>query len=194
MAESMETPREIEIKLAVRMDYETMAQRLRDGGAKYVREVLETNIFLDSPDGRLRATQAALRLRHQVDLTGTLLPSLLTWKGPRNGAEISSRPSIDFSATPPEMAEMLFLKLGYVKTMEFQKRRRSYTFHDCLVELDAMPVFGFFLEIEGPGETQVAQARHDLALHDLEVVQSSYFSMVRQYLREHPELSGKLHL
>ncbi len=193
MTASTETPREIEIKLAVSMDYESMARRLRDAGAAYLREVRETNIFLDSPDGKLCAARAALRLRHQVDINGTPMPSLITWKGQRNGAQISSRPSIDFSATPPEMAEMLFLTLGYVKTMEFQKRRRSFAFRDCLVELDAMPVFGFFLEIEGPGETAVAQARRDLALDDLEVVETSYFSMVRKYLREHPELSGKLY-
>lgn len=194
MVEISETPREIEIKLKVSEDYETMAQRLRNRGAKYLREVRETNIFWDSPDGRLRAMRAALRLRHQITDDGRVLPSLVTWKGQRNGAAISNRPSIDFSATPPEMAEMLLIKLGYGKTMEFQKRRRSYEFRDCLVELDDLPIFGYFLEIEGPSEAAVAAARHDLALDELPVVDTSYFSMVRGYLDAHPELAGRLAL
>ncbi len=193
MAENRETPREIEIKLKVAGDYETMAQRVREAGATYIRDVRETNIFLDSPDGQLRALRAALRLRHQTDPAGNALPSVVTWKGSRTGDQISSRPSIDIVATPPEMTEMLLLKLGYIKTMEFQKRRRSYEFRDCLVELDELPVFGFFLEIEGPGETAISAVRDALALMDLAVVDISYFSMVRQYLREHPELGNALH-
>ncbi|MGC8623847.1 MAG: class IV adenylate cyclase [Phycisphaerae bacterium] len=193
MAATSNTPREIEIKLKVLCAYELMAQRLGDAGAEYRWEVLETNIFFDSPDGQLRAARAALRIRHQITSDGQVLPSVVTWKGPRLGRLISNRPSIDFYAQPPEMAEMLFSTLGYVKTMEFQKRRRSFAFRNCLVELDEMPQFGFFLEIEAPDEVAVAAARHALTLDDLAAVEISYFAMVRDYLREHPELGGKLY-
>ena len=193
MTTLLHTPHEIEIKLRVSGDYELMSQRLCQAGAQYLRDVRETNIFLDSSDGQLRAVRAALRLRHQITREGHELPSVVTWKGQRTGNQISSRPSIDFSAQPPAMAELLFSALGYVKTMEFQKRRRSYEFRDCLVELDEMPVFGFFLEIEAPTEAAVAAARRDLALEDLSVEQTSYFAMVRKYLLDHPELAGKLH-
>ena len=137
-------PHEIEIKLKVAVDYERMSQRLCAAGAGYVRDVRETNIFLDTPDGQLRTARAALRLRHRITREGQVLPSVVTWKGPRTLAQVSSRPSVDFYAQPAEMAELLFATLGYVKFMEFQKRRRSYEFRDCLVELDDMPVFGFF--------------------------------------------------
>ena len=187
------TPYEIEIKLRVSDDYEPMSRRLCRAGAQYIRDVRETNIFLDTSDGQLRAVRAALRLRHQITMEGQVLPSLITWKGQRTGNQISSRPSIDFSAQPPALAELLFSALGYVKTMEFQKRRRSYEFRDCLVELDEMPVFGFFLEIEAPTEAAVAAARRDLGLDDLPVEETSYFAMVRKYLQQHPELGGQLH-
>ncbi len=193
MAASREIPREIEIKLKVPCTYELMAQRLVAAGAQYRREVLETNIFLDSPDGQLIAVRAALRIRHQITSDGQVLPSVVTWKGPRTGQQISNRPSVDFYAQPPEMAELLFVALGYIKTMEFEKRRRSYVFQNCLVELDEMPQFGFFMEIEAPDEAAVAAARHGLALDDLAVVDISYFAMVRDYLRQHPDLGGKLH-
>lgn len=193
MSTAPHIPQEIEIKLKVSVDYELMSQRLCRAGARCLREVRETNIFLDTSDGRLQTTRAALRLRHQMTAEGQVLPSVVTWKGRRTGVDISSRPSLDFSAQPPEMVEMLFSALGYVKTMEFQKRRRSYEFRDCLVELDHMPVFGFFLEIEGPTQAAVAAARHDLGLEDLTVEQTSYFAMVRDYLRGHPELLNKLH-
>ncbi len=186
-------PHEIEIKLKVAPDYEQMSQRLCAAGARYIRDVRETNIFLDTADGQLRDARAALRLRHQITREGQVLPSVVTWKGRRTLAQVSSRPSIDFYAQPPEMAELLFSTLGYVKFMEFQKRRRSYEFRDCLVELDEMPVFGFFLEIEAPTEASVMEARHDLALEDLPVEETSYFAMVRTYLQQHPELGGQLH-
>ena len=186
-------PHEIEIKLKVAVDYERMFQRLCAAGARYVRDVRETNIFLDTPDGQLRTARAALRLRHQITREGQVLPSVITWKGQRTFAQVSSRPSVDFYAQPPEMAELLFTTLGYVKFMEFQKRRRSYEFRDCLVELDDMPVFGFFLEIEAPTEAAVIAARHDLDLEDLPVEETSYFAMVWKYLQQHPELGGQLH-
>lgn len=186
-------PHEIEIKLRVAEDYELMSQRLCVAGAHYIRDVRETNIFLDTADGQLRTARAALRLRHQITREGQALPSVVTWKGPRTMAQVSSRPSVDFYAQPPEMAELLFTTLGYVKFMEFQKRRRSYEFRGCLVELDEMPVFGLFLEIEAPTEAAVMKARHDLALDDLPVEETSYFAMVRNYLQQHPELNGQLH-
>ena len=37
------------------------------------------------------------------------------------------------------------------------------------------------------------EARHDLALEDLPVEETSYFAMVRTYLQQHPELGGQLH-
>jgi len=187
------TPNEIEIKLRVPGDYEQMSRRIGQAGAQYVRDVTETNIFLDTSDGQLRAGRSVLRLRHRITPEGQVLPSIITWKGRKTGTEISSRPSIDVSAQPPAMVELLLMNLGYVKTMEFQKRRRSFEFRDCLVELDDMPVFGYFLEIEAPTEATVAAARHDLALDDLAVEETSYFSMVRTYLQKHPELAGKLH-
>ncbi len=186
-------PHEIEIKLKVAGDYEPMSQRLTAAGARYVRDVRETNIFLDTSDGQLRTSRAALRLRHQITPEGQVLPSVVTWKGPKTVAQVSSRPSVDFYAQPPEMAELLFSQLGYVKFMEFQKRRRSYEFRDCLVELDDMPVFGFFLEIEAPTEAAVMAARRELKLEDLPVEETSYFAMVKKYLQQHPELGGQLH-
>jgi adenylate cyclase, class 2 len=175
-------PLEIEIKLKVG-SHEGVRARLRELGAEHAGRVREENIFFDRADGSLRAADCGLRLRlTRAEGTG-VAEALVTFKGPAGRGGLRSREAFDVRATPLEQVVPLVEALGFVRQYSFEKDRESWGIGGCLVELDRLPVFELFVEIEGPSEEAVRAVQRELGIGDVPAHEESYSRMVGEYLR-----------
>ncbi len=179
------TPWEIEIKLRA-ADLAAVRRLLKQAGARFLETVEELNEFFDRPEGSLRTADSGLRIRtFRRDGTATD-EALVTWKGPSQPGVIHRRPSIDLAVRPVNLTAAFLFALGFIRISGFEKRRESWEFNGCRVELDELPCFGSFVEIEGPDTTTVLKVQAELGLTDLQSVSQTYHAMVADHLRASP--------
>jgi adenylate cyclase, class 2 len=175
-------PLEIEIKLKLD-SHEPVRQRLMALHAQHQGTVRETNIFFDRPDGSLRAADSGLRVRLTADVRGPSPDALLTFKGPPAVTGLRSREAFDLHLHPTDQLIPLLKALGFQQQFLFEKDRDSWCLDDCQVELDTLPAFGHFLEIEGFSEESVRAVQAKLGLSELAPQCESYAKMVGEYVR-----------
>src|SRR3954470_2005627 len=107
-------PIEIEVKLKV--DHlSPVRDKLRSLGAKHVGEVMETNVFFDTPDRALLASDCGLRIRraHQVIAGSGKETLIMTYKGPRGEGAVKRREEIECAVAPLDAAIEMLARLGY---------------------------------------------------------------------------------
>ncbi|HTW93825.1 MAG TPA: class IV adenylate cyclase [Tepidisphaeraceae bacterium] len=175
---------EIEAKMKVD-DLQTIRLRLEAAGAVLEGQVMETNTFFDTPDGKLRQEDKGLRLRANCDHADGEVTHVVTFKGPRQPGALKTRPETEFTVDDPHAAAELFESLGYGKTLTFQKRRQTWQYLGCKVELDELPHLGVFVEVEGPTPEKVMHARQALGLADQPIIKTGYIALLMNYLTEH---------
>ena len=112
---------------------------------------------------------------------------MVTVKGPAGKTGLRPREAFDIKCEPVEQVIPLLEALGFERMMSFEKHRDSWEVEGCLVELDTMPHFGKFLEIEGPSEAAVGAVQSRLGLGELKPVRESYSAMVGKLLKERGE-------
>jgi adenylate cyclase, class 2 len=174
---------EIEAKVNV-PDLAPVRERLKTAGAKRLGSWLENNCFYDTPDIRLRRQDRGIRIRVAVDESG-LCKCTVTMKGPLQKGQFKTRDEVEFTADDPDAVEKILENLGLGLTLSFEKKRESWLFADCEVELDELPYLGKFVEIEGKTEATITNARTALGLADLPLISSGYISLLSRYLEEH---------
>jgi len=172
---------EIEAKMKLD-DLDAIRRRLESLGASPAGEHLETNTFFDTADTSLRKADKGLRLRANKDVKTGETEYIVTFKGPRQPGELKTRQEIEFSVDDPTAATQAFIELGFRVSIRFQKRRRSWRFMQCKVELDELPRLGGFVEIEGPSADAVMAARKALDLANEPLVSDSYASLLARQL------------
>jgi adenylate cyclase class IV len=182
--------REIEIKLQC-TSHDAVTQMLQTLRAEDLGAVREWNEFFDTRDRELSSRRMALRVRTIAHANGHR-ESLITLKGAGGSGNIQNRPSLDISAQPVDVVSELFFRLGYQRTGAFEKWRHSWIVDGVRVELDRLPHYGLFIEIEGPDERQINAVQTKLRLESLPVERTSYHSMLMQYLADHPEAQGMM--
>jgi adenylate cyclase, class 2 len=183
-------PTEIEAKMKVD-DLAVVRRRLQSKNAKPHGCVLETNTFFDTPKRSLLHADSGLRIRIAVS-AGNKSHCTVTMKGPLQQHKLKSREEIEFAVDSPKAVEKLFQKLGYQPTLAFEKRRESWTWKNCKIELDELPYLGKFVEIEGPTEKQILSVRKSLGLSGLPLISRGYISMVADYAKKHRLRGNKL--
>ncbi|MBK9127717.1 MAG: class IV adenylate cyclase [Phycisphaerales bacterium] len=157
---------EHEIKLRCD-DLAAIRQRLEGSGGRRLGLVLEHNLMLDTPDGRLRAADCGLRLRRRQTLDGHDAPTVLTFKGPRvlaATAPLKSREEIEVTVEDADTLLALLGRLGFEPRLAYEKRRETWRLGVCAVCLDELPLLGTFVEIEGPAPEAVHATRDALGL------------------------------
>jgi adenylate cyclase class 2 len=179
----MYMPVEIEAKMKVD-DLAMTRARLQSAGAAQVGNYLEQNVFFDTEDRSLLAADEGLRLRVSTDTgTGNRICTI-TFKGPRQHGQLKSRDETETTVGSfPDAAELLEC-LGYIRILSFEKRRQSWTYQGCKIELDELPFLGSFVEIEGPGDAVVLKVRQELQLADRPLIRASYIAMLMTHLQE----------
>jgi len=168
---------EIEAKIAID-DFDAMEARLLSAGGKKKGKYTETDAFFDFEDRRLKQADSALRLRERRDLEGPDVWHRLTFKGPKHGGVYKQRREVEFGVDQPENVKMLLESLGMKVFFQYTKRRNSWVFNDCDIEVDQIEGVGDFIEVEGPDETCIRRVIETLGLQDRPVIHESYLSMV----------------
>lgn len=195
---------EVELKLAVGSHGPTRS-RLAAAGASRLGQVVETNWFFDWQDGRLAASGAGLRIRHAQDRQRRTVATTLTYKGPapaeanaartdRTDQAVIARPELELAINDVEIARRLLAALGMVEILVYQKRRESWRLGPCRVELDELPQLGCFVEIEGPGQEAISQARQALGLLEADAVSQSYLALLLEQLPRRGEAGYRIML
>lgn len=176
-------PVEIEAKMSVE-SFEPIRARLREVGARQAGEHLEVNTFFDTEDRSLLAADEGLRLRVERSRTGGPERHIITWKGPRQMGALKNREEHELEVDGAEPAVRLLEKLGYLRTLSFEKRRETWEFDGCRVELDELPHLGRFVEVEGPDERTVLAVREHLGLSHRPIMKGSYIALLTSFLQE----------
>jgi predicted adenylyl cyclase CyaB len=177
---------EIEIKLKVD-SHDPIRAQLRNAGAIPHGTARETNIFFDRPDHSLRAADTGLRVRFTRAPNSPHPVALLTVKQPPGKDALQSREAFDLTLTPHDQIIPLLQALGFEQQISFEKDRETWHLDNCLIELDTLPRFGTFIEIEGPSVEVVQQVQGTLGLSETPAHRASYSRIVSEYLREHRE-------
>src|SRR5687767_8735008 len=138
---------EIEAKMSVE-SFDAVRAKLRELGATVAGSHFEVNTFFDTAERGLLARGEGLRLRLNRDAATGHETYVVTYKGPRRPGPLKSREEIEFGVSPGAAAADLFERLGYQRTMSFEKRRETWELGGCKVELDEVPVLGRFIEVE----------------------------------------------
>ena len=177
---------EIESKMAVE-SFEPVRARLRELAARELGDHFEVNTFFDTEDRSLLTSDEGLRLRHDRQVDGGRERHIITYKGPRQAGALKNREEIEIDVSDAAAAALLLERLGYLRTLSFEKRRQSWVLEGCRIELDEVPRLGRFVEIEGPDEPIVMRLRERLGLADRPLIRSGYISMLTRHLQEQGE-------
>ncbi len=168
---------EIEAKMNL-ADPAVMADRLRDRGATLLGRVLEVNTFFDTRSRALVASDSGLRVRAVRDLESGAEQVIVTHKGPNLPGELKRREETEVTVDDAAAMGRLLERIGYERTLIFQKRRQSWKLGGCKVELDELPELGHFIEIEGPDEAAVMKVRQELGLAAEPLIRRGYATML----------------
>jgi len=176
----------IELEAKFRVDsHEPVRKRLRAMGAEPLGAVIETNVILDSADGSLRRRGSGLRVRSATPCEGGASKATLTYKGPTTASAFKSREEIETEIGDADASVRILVALGFVPVLRYEKRRESWRYGGCRIELDVPPHIGLFIEIEGPTEDAIRLVRDALGLSDATHVRESYVRMLTAYGVEH---------
>ena len=173
-----------EKELKIRVDsHAKILDRLAELGAEFLYWVEQTDSFYDTRDGKFLMGDCCLRLRRVVHMDGLKDDEyLLAWKGPREDTHAKIRTEYETSVSSPQAVEGIIKSLGYEKTFEVVKKRRSYRLGGCKVELDELPMLGLFVEIEGDDVKELEKTQRLLniqAAHE----SRSYASMLNEAMK-----------
>jgi adenylate cyclase class 2 len=184
-------PIEIEAKMAV-PDVDPVRAALKRLNASGGALTLETNMFFDTPEGALLKAGSGLRLRTNRDVASGRETHVITHKGPLLPGGVKSREETELTVESAADAGILFSRLGFHKSLTFQKRRESWKLGACKVELDEVPHLGSFVEVEGPDEPTVMRVREQLGLADRPMIKTSYIGMLVNYLAQRGESTAEV--
>lgn len=143
---------EYEVKFRV-AGFDHLRETLSGLGAVHLGTDDEKNLLFDLPDGSLAARGVLLRLRD----TGGRVLLTVKQRVPCRGVKARREYETPVEATLEEGVAMLSV-LGYERTVGYEKRRDRWRLPSgVLACLDTL-VFGRFLELEGTGPAEVAEA------------------------------------
>lgn len=168
----------IEIEKKYRLSEEQfnqIADELSEIGAKYAGEDFEENQIFG---GEILSEQnAILRIRKTQDKT------ILTYKK-RIQNEVAVKQQIEHETEVAdfEAIEKIVESLGLVKSLVYEKRRRTWKFKETEIVLDELP-FGFFMEIEG-SITAIAETEMMIGAENFETEHETYPCLTAQLGRQ----------
>ena len=140
-------PAEVEVKFRV-PDAAALTRRLLDAGFHLeTPRTFERNTLYDTPDRRLRAQTAILRVRQYGERW------VVTWKClPKNHdpeARHKHRDETETRVQDGEAIGHIFTQLGFVPSFAYEKWRTEFSDATGYCVLDETPI-GVYAELEGP--------------------------------------------
>jgi adenylate cyclase class 2 len=166
---------ELEAKIRV-PSHAPIRENLRSAGATPEGITHEINRFFDTPTRSLQAAGKGLRLRSNQRSDAT--SHVVTFKGPKQASKFKQREEIEFTVDDPSAAQAVLEHLGYAPLLTFEKRRESWTWRSCKIELDTLDGIGAFVEVEAPTDADVTAGLKIMGLDNAPQEPQSYAQMV----------------
>ncbi len=149
---------------------ETARRAIAAIGAVRIRERRRQQDFLlDTDDGRLRRSEAVVRLRIEPDR------AVLTFKGPVQPAAMKLRNEIETVLEDSAALLAIFEQAGLRVWFRYEKYREEFRSANVVIALDETPV-GVFVELEG-AEHGISAAAKALGRGPEEYLIDSYRSL-----------------
>lgn len=175
----------LETEAKLRVDsHEPVRDRLRALEATFLEKVIETNFIFDRPDGSLMNQGCGLRIRSRAGEDGSHAGATLTFKGPPIQGPFKKREELEIRIDDADIGPAILERLGFVIVLQYQKRRESWSWRSCGIELDEPPHVGRFVEIEGPNEEAIRSVQGELGLGDVPHTRATYVHMLLEYARQ----------
>lgn len=168
---------ECEAKIRVE-DLEAVRNRLRELEAVDGGECLERNWVLDDARESLRRRTVLLRVRNVGGDT-----AVMTIKTPADKGEFKSRHEIETTVDSTDRLLLQLEALGFHVTWIYEKRRHSWQWGGCVIDLDECPELGCFVEIEGAPK-RIREAARALGLDPKAHIDDNYRGLWMKYLKE----------
>lgn len=177
---------EIEAKLKID-SHESVIEKLSRLDAEYRYTLRQADYYFDDSQSSMVKGDQCLRLRVETIkkpdcLKGCNDECILTYKGAKGGGRYKSREEIETSIDSGESMLTILERIGYSKSLAFDKRRDVWLWGGCEVCLDTLPMIGCFVEIEGGSEDAVWKVQKELGLETLEHEKLSYACLLRAKL------------
>jgi adenylate cyclase, class 2 len=169
---------ETEIKLRVDSLPEILKRLAAIGYTVSGPEVFEQNDVFDTSDNSLRNTNRLLRIRRVADRC------TVTFKGPPQEGPHKVREELEFSASDAEAVRLVFERLGYSRTFQYEKYRTEMVApgNNGVVTVDRTPI-GNFLEIESDAAT-IDRVAAQLGFSKTYYVTKSYGALYLEYCEQ----------
>lgn len=174
------SPKNMEVEVKARCDdLESIEFKALAMGARFVRDMEQSDIFLSHPARDFGKTDESLRMRWAGNRC------YLTYKGPREKGQVKAREEIELEVGDGEGLLVALERLGFKKVGEVTKIRRMLSFGDADICLDDVEDLGTFVEVEVKAEDiDHAKKRAMAILTDLglkrNIVKASYFEMLHK--------------
>lgn len=172
--------REIEVKI-LGIDPVKIFKKLEKLGAKKILDSLLRVRFFDYANFRIRKSGGVLRLREEGCNT------FLVAKGKKvvkNGLKIADE--IEISVDDFDGVSRFLTMLGFVMTVNQEKKRRSYEYHGAIFDIDEYPGGVTYLEIEAGTVSKVEAA---IRLLGLERFERSSETATEFFSRKYPQMN-----
>jgi adenylate cyclase class 2 len=168
---------EIEVKFSV-SDPADLTRRLQSAGFnEKTPRTFERNILYDTPDRRLRAQTAILRIRKYGDrwvVTHKCLP-----QNNDPAARHKSREETETAVHDGEAMGHIFSQLGYQPSFIYEKWRTEFADSTGHCVLDETPI-GVYAELEGPPDW-IDATGHKLGIDPSQFITLSYGRLFEQW-------------
>lgn len=163
----------VEIETKLKVDSLTpVTERLRALDARFVAHQDQEDLYCDNHHGHMVRQDKCLRVRIQT--TDQSTQSFITFKGPKQEADVKRRQEIEMPVPDADQAKALLEGLGYEQKLVVHKRRELWSYKQCLIGLDRVTDLGTFVEIEGPNGAVIEEVKQDLALAHVSHCHESY--------------------
>jgi adenylate cyclase class 2 len=162
---------EIETKLKVD-SLSPVRDRLRALKAEFLAHQDQRDLYCDNARQQMVKQDKCLRVRIETTDQGT--QSFITFKGPKQEADIKCRQEIEMPVPDTEQARALLEGLGYEQKLAVHKHREVWSYKQCLIGLDQVTDLGTYVEIEGPDSHVIHEVQQDLDLTHVPHCQDSY--------------------
>ena len=173
----------LEIEAKIKVDsLDTVAGLLDRCDAKLLADLTQRDCYFDDPENKMSSGNNSLRIRRQI--SAGVEDIILTYKGKRGDSKFKSRPEHQVCVDDYDNMVDILKGLGYEISLSLEKRRQMWLLNGCEVSLDELPLLGYFVEVEGPSETQIAQTLKTLELSHLEHIQDGYAKLMKKRIKE----------
>ena len=168
---------EIETKLKVD-SLSPVRDRLRVLKAEFLEHQDQRDLYCDNAQKQMVTQDKCLRVRIETTDQGT--QSFITFKGPRQEADVKCRQEIEMPVPDTAQATALLEGLGYEQKLAVHKHREQWSYKQCLIGLDQVTDLGTYVEIEGPDSRVIHEVQQDLDLSHVPHCQDSYACLLSQ--------------